>query len=262
MGVHDAPYDVPISGHVAKPGRHKEFVMGAGELGAAFTPFLSAFLQASSAFLTPGGYQFCFMDWRHISEMLAAGQAAGLELKNLCVWNKGSGAMGSLYRSQHELVFVFKDPKSPGANHVQLGKFGRNRTNVWDYPGAASLRKELELHPTPKNVRMIADAIRDVTSRNDVVLDAFSGSGTTIIASAKVGRRGYAVELDPHYVDVGVRRWEQWSGEVARHAETGLTFAEMAEQRNQAPDLQVGPEIIGVQEVTPARARQRPPRAA
>ncbi|WP_230533366.1 site-specific DNA-methyltransferase [Microvirga roseola] len=263
MGIHDAPYDVPISGHVAKPGRHREFVMGAGELGTAFTPFLSAFLQASSAFLTPGGYQFCFMDWRHMGEMLAAGQAAGLELKNLCVWNKGSGAMGSLYRSQHELVFVFWDPKAPGANHVQLGRFGRNRTNVWDYPGAASLRKELELHPTPKNVRMIADAIRDVTSRNDIVLDSFSGSGTTIIACAKVGRRGYAMELDPHYVDVGVRRWEQWSGKVARDAETGLTFAEMAEQRKQAPDLQVGPESVAAQEVVPApRARQRPPRAA
>jgi hypothetical protein len=263
MGIHDAPYDVPISGHVAKPGRHKEFVMGAGELGTAFTPFLSAFLQASSAFLTLGGYQFCFMDWRHMGEMLAAGQAAGLELKNLCVWNKGSGAMGSLYRSQHELVFVFKDANGPGANHVQLGRFGRNRTNVWDYPGAASLRKEMELHPTPKNARMIADAIRDVTSRNDIVLDAFSGSGTTIIACAKVGRRGYAVELDPHYVDVGVRRWEQWSGEVARHAETGLTFAEMAEQRKQAPDVQVGPETVVVPEVIPsARARQRSTRVA
>jgi len=263
MGIHDAPYDVPISGHVAKPGRHREFVMGAGELGEAFTPFLSAFLKASSAFLTPGGYQFCFMDWRHMGEMLAAGRAAGLELRNLCVWNKGTGAMGSLYRSQHELVFVFKDPKNPGANHVQLGKFGRNRTNVWDYPGAASLRKELELHPTPKNVRMIADAIRDVTRRHDIVLDAFSGSGTTVIACAKVRRRGYAVELDPHYVDVGVRRWEQWSGEVARHAETGLAFAEMAEQRITSSKGQTGPETAPAAETAPAvRVRQRSSRAA
>jgi DNA modification methylase len=260
MGIHDAPYDVKISGHVAKPGRHREFVMGAGELGEAFTPFLSDFLKASSALLKPGGYQFCFMDWRHMSEMLAAGQAAGLELRNLCVWNKGSGAMGSLYRSQHELVFIFKDPKGPGANHVQLGRFGRNRTNVWDYPGAAILRKELELHPTPKNVRMIADAIRDVTSRNDIVLDAFSGSGTTIIACAKVGRRGYAVELDPHYVDVGVRRWEQWSGQVARHADTGLTFAEMAEQRHASSDLHTGADANPA--VPAARVRQRSSRAA
>jgi hypothetical protein len=232
--------------------------MGTGELGEAFAPFLTAFLKAGSAFLTPGAYQFCFMDWRHMSEMLVAGEAAGLELKNLCIWNKGSGAMGSLYRSQHELVFVFKDPKSPGVNHVQLGKFGRNRTNVWDYPGAVSLRRELELHPTPKNVRMIADAIRDVTSRNDIVLDAFSGSGTTIIACAKVGRRGYAVELDPHYVDVGVRRWEQWSGEPARHAETGLTFAEMTAQRATSSDRQTDPEPEAQGEAASAvRVRQR-----
>jgi len=263
MGIHDAPYDVKISGHVAKPGRHREFVMGSGELGEAFTPFLSDFLRASSAFLAPGGYQYCFMDWRHMGEMLAAGQAAGLELKNLCVWNKGCGGMGSLYRSQHELVFVFKDSKAPGQNNVQLGKFSRNRTNVWDYPGAASLRKELELHPTPKNVRMVADAIRDVTSRNDIVLDAFSGSGTTIIACAKVGRRGYAVELDPHFVDVAVRRWEQWSGQAARHAETGLTFAETAELRRVSPDQQVSPETAPSSEAAPAvRVRQRASRAA
>lgn len=263
MGIHDSPYDVKISGHVAKRGRHKEFVMGAGELGENFTPFLSDFLQASSAFLIPGGHQYCFMDWRHMGEMLAAGQAAGLALKNLCIWNKGCGAMGSLYRSQHELVFVFRDPRAPGQNNVQLGRFSRNRTNVWDYPGAASLRKELELHPTPKNVRMIADAIRDVTSRNDIVLDAFSGSGTTIIACAKVGRRGFAVELDPHYVDVGVLRWEQWSGKAARHAETGLTFAEMAERRNAPADPRSDGEAGFAVEAAPlVRARRRSPRAA
>lgn len=257
MGIHDAPYDVPISGHVAKPGRHREFVMGSGELGANFTPFLTGFLSASSAFLVPGGYQFCFMDWRHIGEMLAAGQAAGLELKNLCVWNKGAGAMGSLYRSQHELVFLFKDPGQPGANNVQLGKFGRNRTNVWDYQGAAGLRKELKLHPTPKNVRMIADAVRDVTQRNEIVLDAFSGSGTTIIACAKVGRRGYAAELDPHYVDVGVRRWESWAGRSARHASTGLSFGEMTELRGSLTNRQVAPATTSSEALPAPKVRQR-----
>lgn len=231
MGIHDAPYDVPISGHVAKPGRHREFVMGAGELGAAFTPFLAAFLRASSTYLVPGGYQLGFMDWRHLLEMMEAGREAGLDLRNLCVWNKGSGAMGSLYRSQHELVFVFQKAGAPGINNVQLGRFGRNRTNVWDYPGASSMRAELELHPTPKHPVMIADAIRDVSNRNDIVLDAFSGSGTTIVAAQKTGRRGYAVELDPHYVDVGVRRWQGMTGDVARHAETGLTFDETARER-------------------------------
>jgi DNA modification methylase len=231
MGIHDPPYDVRISGHVAKRGRHREFVMGSGELREGFTPFLSSFLTAAGAQLVPGGYQYCFMDFRHMREMLTAGEDAGLELKNLCVWNKGVGAMGSFYRSQHELVFVFKDPGGSGANNIQLGKFGRNRTNVWDYPGAVAMRKELELHPTPKSVRMIADAVRDASNRNDIVLDSFSGSGTTIIASAKVGRRGYAVELDPRYVDVGVKRWEKWSGGVARLAASGLTFAEVREER-------------------------------
>lgn len=253
MGIHDAPFDVPISGHVAKPGKHREFVMGSGELGANFIPFLTAFLTASTAFLVPGGYQYCFMDWRHIGEMLAAGKAVGLELKNLCVWNKGSGAMGSLYRSQHELVFVFKEPRQSGVNNVQLGRFGRNRTNVWDYPGAASLRQELKLHPTPKNVAMIAEAVRDVTHRNDIVLDSFSGSGTTIIACAKVGRRAYASELDPHYVDVGVRRWETWSGDYARHATTGSTFAEMAELRRR----QVVTETLEAQPSFKVRQRSR-----
>jgi hypothetical protein len=216
---------------VAKPGRHREFVMGSGELGKEFTPFLTGFLKASRNSSKPGAYQFCFMDWRHMSEMLEAGSGAGLELKNLCVWDKGSGAMGSLYRSQHELVFAFQDPTAPGHNNVQLGKYGRNRTNVWSYPGAKSLKKELELHPTPKNVAMIADAIRDVTPRGGKVLDCFSGSGTTIIACAKSGRRGYAIELDPHYVDVGLLRYEQWSGEKARHEATGLSFAELAKER-------------------------------
>ncbi|AMJ61099.1 hypothetical protein AXW83_13070 [Bosea sp. PAMC 26642] len=231
MAIQDAPYDVAISGNVAKSGKHREFVMGSGELGANFLPFLIAFLTASTAFLVPGGYQYCFMDWRHMAEMLAAGEGAGLELKNLCVWNKGAGAMGSFYRSQHELVFVFKDPRQSGVNNVQLGRFGRNRTNVWDYPGAPSLRKELKLHPTPKNVAMIADAVRDVTHRNDIVLDSFSGSGTTIIACAKIGRWAHVIELDRGYVDVAVRRWEVWSGGCARHATTGLSFAEMADLR-------------------------------
>ena len=262
MGIHDAPFDVPISGHVARRGRHREFVVGSGELGPAFVPFLSAFLAQAAAFSHPGGYQFAFMDWRHMGEMLAAGREVDLELKNLCIWNKGYGAMGSLYRSQHELVFVFKDRSASGINNVQLGKFGRNRTNVWDYPGAASLRKELELHPTPKSVAMISDAVRDCSKRGDIVLDAFSGSGTTIIAAGKTGRRARVIELDPVYVDVAVRRWEAWSGEVARHGETGLTFAEMRMIRSkqemgvdrsiEAPSPAPHPDAA-----SPVRVRQR-----
>ncbi|MBB4053598.1 hypothetical protein GGR20_003260 [Devosia subaequoris] len=251
MGIHDAPYDVKIEGHVSSSGRHTEFVMGSGELGDEFVPFLSRFLKASKDFSLPGAYQYCFMDWRHMMEMSTAGQNAGLVLKNLCVWDKGVGGMGSLYRSQHELVFVFADPKASGTNNVQLGKFGRNRTNVWSYPGSFAMRDELALHPTPKNVAMIADAIRDVSPRNGIVLDAFSGSGTTIIAAAKTGRRAYAIELDPKFVDVGVKRWQEWSGKTAHHAQTGLSFAKLSELRQESREQTVSSASA------PSRVRRR-----
>ena len=188
MGIHDAPYDVPIRGHVSGSGRHREFVMGSGELGAGFAPFLTGALAQACAATRPGGLQYMWMDWRHMGEMLAAGTATGLELINLCVWNKGAGGMGSFYRSAHELVFVFASA-GPRINNVMLGVYGRNRTNVWDHPGAVALRRELEHHPTPKPVTLLAEAIRDASHRGDVVLDVFCGSGSTLIAAAKVGRR-------------------------------------------------------------------------
>ncbi|MCB4767116.1 site-specific DNA-methyltransferase [Ancylobacter sp. Lp-2] len=235
MSISDAPYNVSITQHVGSR-RHGEFPMAVGEMdAAAFVRFLTSFLAMCKAFCREGGLHFACMDWRHMGEMLAAGGEAGLELKNLCIWDKGAGAMGSLYRSQHELVFVFKEPGAGHINNVQLGKFGRNRTNVWAYPGATSLRKELELHPTPKPVALVADAIRDASNRNDIVLDAFSGSGTTIIAAAKTGRRARVIELDPHYVDVAILRWEQWSGGTARHLATNMTFAELAHARQAMP---------------------------
>ena len=199
MGIHDFPYNVRINGHVSSTGKHPEFLMACGEMSPAeFTGFLADALQQTSAVLRPGALQYAFMDWRHMGEMLTAGQGSGQELLNLCVWNKGCGGMGSLYRSQHELVFVFKTPGAAHQNNVRLGRFGRNRTNVWDVPGgAAALRTELELHSTPKPVVLIAEAIRDASSRNDIVLDAFGGSGTTIIAAAKAGRRARVIELDP-----------------------------------------------------------------
>ncbi len=231
-GFHDPVYNVSVKRHVSRSGKHAEFVMGVGEMSVEeFTAFNARWLTHAAAVSAPGAIQFAFMDWRHMREMLDAGRAAKLDLLNLAVWNKGSGAMGSLYRSQHELIFVWKEPSAAHTNNVQLGKFGRNRTNVWAYPGAAGLRRELELHPTPKPVALVADALRDVTDRGDLVLDCFSGSGTTIIAAAKTGRRARVTELDPHYVDVAVKRWEAWSGESARHAETGLSFANTAAQR-------------------------------
>lgn len=242
MSISDAPYNISIAGMVSKSGKHAEFCMGVGELTKpAFTSFLTSFLTHSRVFSQPGAIHFTFMDWRHLGEMLAAGQGAGLELKNLCIWNKSSAGMGGGgYRSQHELVFMWKDPGAPHVNNVQLGKFGRNRTNVWDFPGAAGLRKELELHPTPKPVSLIAEAIRDVSNRNDIVFDCFSGSGTTIIAAAKTGRRARVIELDPHYVDVAIARWLAWSGQTALLAETGLSFAAMREQRADTANRLVG----------------------
>jgi hypothetical protein len=157
------------------------------------------------------------------------------------------------------MVFVFTDRRAPVLNNVQFGKFGRNRTNVWNWPGAASLRKELKLHPTPKPVGLLAEAIRDVSNRGDIVLDSFSGSGSTIIAAAKTGRRGCAIELAPQYVDVGVRRWEKWSGGAARHAATGLTFDEVKEARRaEAGTFDIRP-VGGDQSdaLVPARVRHR-----
>jgi DNA modification methylase len=236
LGIHDAPYNVKINGHVSKSGKHREFVMATGEMSSGeFTSFLTEFLRHAARVSAPGAIQFAFMDWRHMEEMLVAGREAGLNLRNLCVWNKGCGGLGSAYRSQHELVFMFHEPGAPAINNVQLGRYQRNRSNVWDFPGAAGLRKELELHSTPKPGSLVAEAIRDCSHRNDIVLDCFSGSGTTIIAAAKTGRRARVIELDPHYVDVAVRRWERWSGEVARHASSGLTFAELGDLRRKEP---------------------------
>ncbi|WP_336491461.1 site-specific DNA-methyltransferase [Methylobacterium nigriterrae] len=261
MAIHDFPYDLKISGHVAKRGRHREFVMGSGEMGERFTPFLAGCLTHTAAVLRPGGLVYGFMDWRHMTELATAGREAGLELKNLCVWDKGTGAMGSLYRSQHELVFLFKEPSGAHVNNVQLGRFGRNRTNLWSCPGAPSLRRELELHPTPKPVILIAEAIRDASNRNDIVLDAFSGSGTTIIAAAKTGRRARVLELDPAYVDVAIRRWESWAGDRAVHLATGLSFEALAADR-QGGSGAPPPPARSTELSVPMRSRQTGRRAA
>ena len=257
MAISDAPYNVKVNGHVSGTGRHAEFVMASGEMSTAeFSTFLGAFLAGASAVCRAGALQFVFMDWRHMGEVLAAANACQLELKNLCVWNKGSGGMGSFYRSQHELIFVLKQPGGPYTNNIQLGKFGRNRTNVWDHPGAQSLRKELALHATPKPVALIADAIRDGSNRGEIVLDAFSGSGTTIIAAAKTGRRGYAIELDPQFVDVAIKRWEAWSGKTAILSATGSNFTATALARYPALGCKET-DIPLIAEPPPVRIRQR-----
>jgi DNA modification methylase len=175
------------------------------------------------------------MDWRHMDELLAAARSAGLELLNLCVWAKTNGGMGTLYRSRHELIFVLKNGEAPYLNNVQLGRFGRNRSNVWNYPGANSFsrkksRPRLDLHPTAKPIALVADAILDCTERGDIVLDVFVGSGTTIIAAERTGRSCYGIELDPRYVDTAIRRWQQFTGHKARN-DQGQTFDHVASER-------------------------------
>lgn len=236
--------------------------MASGEMtDAEFTTFLTDFLRATSDSLAPGAVLFVFMDWRHVHEILDAARSIGLTLLNLCVWNKGTGGMGSLYRSQHELVFVFRKGNATHKNRVELGRHGRCRTNVWNYPGLAifgpNRLDQLADHPTTKNYAMIADAIRHVSDRNDIVIDPFCGSGTSIVAAAKTGRRALTIELDPKYVDVAVRRWEKWSGKQARHADSGLTFAEEAARRASHADLAHGPDPSPDESPDPPPARVR-----
>jgi DNA modification methylase len=233
----DPPYNVEIDGHASGLGaiHHRPFPMASGEMDKTeFTAFLGRALRNLAAFSAAGSLHYICMDWRHLDELLIAGTEAYGELKNLCVWVKDNAGMGSLYRSQHELVFVFKERGGAHRNNVQLGQFGRNRSNVWNYPGANSFARSgaegnlLALHPTVKPVAMVADAILDCTERGGIVLDAFLGSGTTVIAAERTGRRCYGMELDPLYVDTAIHRWQVLTGEKARHAASGRAFDDLA----------------------------------
>ena len=234
----DPPYNVRINGHAVGKGRktHREFAMASGEMSRPqFVAFLHSFLQEMRPFTQANAVHFMCMDWRHIAEAVAAVDQSGCEMINLCVWAKANGGMGSLYRSAHELVLVFTARGAKHLNNVQLGRFGRNRTNVWNYPGMNSFARRgraraLDLHPTVKPIAMVADAILDVTRRGDVVLDPFCGSGTTILAAERTGRRGYGIELDPLYVDLTLTRWQRMTKQLAKHAD-GRTFAEVQDAR-------------------------------
>jgi 16S rRNA G966 N2-methylase RsmD len=230
----DPPYNVPVNGHICGLGKvqHDEFVMASGEMTEAeFIAFLTAVMNNLAASSADGSIHFHCMDWRHMMEILIAGKAAYTELKNLIVWNKDNGGMGTFYRSKHELVFAFKNGTAAHINNFGLGQHGRYRTNVWDYAGINSLKagrdEELAMHPTVKPVAMVADAIKDCSRRGGIVLDAFSGSGTTIIAAEQTGRRGCAVELDPRYVDVAVRRWQKLTGRQAVLERCGTAFSDV-----------------------------------
>jgi len=235
----DPPYNVPIDGHASGLGaiHHRPFPMASGEMDRSqFTSFLTQACRNLAASSVEGSLHYLCMDWRHLDELLTAGRAIYGELKNLCVWVKDNGGMGSLYRSRHELVFVFKHGRSGHRNNVQLGQFGRNRSNVWHYPGANSFARHSEegnllaLHPTVKPVAMVADAILDCSARGEIVLDAFLGSGTTVIAAERTGRRCHGLELDPIHVDRTVRRWQKLTGGRARHAASDRDFDDLARE--------------------------------
>ncbi len=234
----DPPYNVPIDGHVSGLGavEHREFAVASGELSEAeFTAFLAAVFENLVEASVKGAIHFICMDWRHMGEVLAAGQGHYAELKNLCVWSKTNGGMGSLYRSQHELVFVYKSGTAPHINNVELGRHGRYRTNVWTFAGAnafsATRGDDLAMHPTVKPVALVADAILDCSRRKGIVLDAFAGSGTTLVAAHKTGRRGFGIELDPLYCDVILRRMNKLTRLEAVLASTGDGFDAVAEAR-------------------------------
>lgn len=235
----DPPYNVPIDGHVCGLGRirHADFAMGCGEMSEAeFKGFLEAVFRQLAANTIDGSIHQICMDWRHIPEMLAAGTAVYSELKNLCVWNKSNAGMGTFYRSKHELVFVWKSGRDPHINTFELGQYGRSRSNVWDYAGVNTLKpgrlEELAMHPTVKPVALVADAIKDCSRRNGLVLDPFAGSGTVLIAAERTGRRARALEIDPRYVDVAVRRWENYTGKAAVLTAAGATFEDISEERS------------------------------
>ena len=235
----DPPYNVPIDGHVCGAGkiRHREFAMASGEMSEeAFTAFLRTMADRLVEFSADGSMHFLCMDWRHLSELLSACQEPYAEFKNLCVWVKDNGGMGSLYRSQHELVAVFKAGKGAHVNNVELGRHGRYRTNVWSYPGVNSFGKgrmsDLEAHPTVKPVAMVADAIMDCSKTGDLILDPFAGSGTIFLAAERSGRRGAGIEIDPHYVDVAIQRFQQETGATANLAASGESFSNIKEIRS------------------------------
>jgi DNA modification methylase len=232
MVITDPPYNVKVQGHVGGKGKikHKEFAMASGEMSSIeFTQFLKTTFDLLTKYSVQGSVHTIFMDWRHLPEIIEAGQSTYSAMLNMCVWVKNQAGMGSLYRSQHELALIYKNGTASHQNNVQLGRFGRYRTNVWQYCGIQSMRHGeegdlLAMHPTVKPTQMIADAILDCSKRHDIILDPFLGSGTTLLACERVGRRCYGMELAPAYVDTAIRRWQITTGEEAIHAVTGQTF--------------------------------------
>ncbi|MEN9862471.1 MAG: hypothetical protein RLZZ601_235 [Pseudomonadota bacterium] len=232
----DPPFNCPISGHVSSNTgtKHREFSMGVGEMSSeSFTQFLSGLFELLVQFSDPGSIHCVAMDWRGGLEIINAGNANYSELKNICVWIKDKAGLGSLYRSQHEFFYIFKNGKAPHRNNIQLGKHGRYRTNYWSYPSASTMTRKgtdgnlLAFHPTSKPITLVADFLLDCSARNEIVIDCCLGGGTTLLAAQRTGRICYAMELDPLYVDTSIRRWQAMTGQDAILASTGQTFNEL-----------------------------------
>ena len=241
MAFLDPPYNVRVQGHVGGRGRikHREFKCASGEMSTKeYVKFLQQVLGHCARHIIDGGISYVCMDWRHARELLAAGAKVYDELKNICVWAKTTPGQGTFYRNQHEFVFVYKQGKAPHLNTFELGQHGRTRSNIWSYSGANAFRAgridELKLHPTVKPVALIIDTMKDCSRRGSVVLDAFAGSGTTIIAAEQIGRRAFCIELDPLYVDVAIRRWQRFTGKDAILESNGQPFDEIRPENRHA----------------------------
>ena len=234
----DPPYNVRITAWLNHGKiKHREFALASGEMSPAeFTDFLRKWMGLAAKFSEEGSIHFVCMDWRHIGEMYNAGQEVFGALQNLVVWNKTNAGQGSFYRSQHELILVYRNGHAPHLNNIELGRHGRNRSNVWTYAGVNTFRKgrldELSIHPTVKPIALVADAIKDCSRRGDIVLDPFMGSGTTLLAAERVGRKAFGMEIDPLYVDVAIRRWQDFTKRDAILTSTGQTFNEVAARRS------------------------------
>ena len=239
MGFFDPPYNVRVANIVGRGNiKHAEFAMGSGEMSKPeYRHFLNEAFVAAAAFSRDGALHYICIDWRHVEDVLAVGREIYGALVNIVVWQKSNGGQGSFYRSAHEMIPVFRVGDGQHLNTVELGRHGRNRSNVWQYAGVNTFGKDrlsdLASHPTVKPIAMVVDAIRDCTKRGHLVLDTFAGSGTTILACERTGRVCRAIEYEPGYVDVAIRRWQDFTGKDAIHVDTGLTFDEMAAERGE-----------------------------
>jgi DNA modification methylase len=233
----DPPYNVPVDGYISGWGKqkHREFAMATGEMtDEEFLEFLSNTFKNLTAYSRDGSIHYVFIDWKHVYDVITAGRQHYSEFKNLCVWNKDNAGMGAFYRNKHELVCVFKNGSKPHINNFELGQHGRARSNVWDYPAVRTFFKDSEtgerrdglmrLHPTPRPVAMLMDIFLDCSKRGDIVMEPFIGSGTALLAAEKTGRRCYGIDMEPRYIDLAIRRWQNLTGKHAVNTKTGQQF--------------------------------------